>query len=569
MRTIIELINQHAVETPDKTALIILNNKGEEADKLTYGTLHRLIRQNARTLAKLAAPGARAVLSLSTSSEFAIAFLASMQAGITPVPTPSVQGRRYRDTVNGIVTDCGASVVICHDLTYEAVQALVAAAPDKNSLTAVCISRDISTDACQLAQGAPERGALAYLQYTSGSTSAPKGVAVSHQNLSQNLQMMTTAFDADASSNVVGWAPLHHDMGLVANLLHPLWRGATSILMSPETFASKPWLWPMAISHYGASISGGPNHAFDLLVRHADRILARAPDLSSWQVAFNSAEPVRHETITRFSRTFASIGFSAAAIYPCYGMAEATLLISGGQARAAPVVKSVSRAALSQGRITQPDDSGDTIKLVGCGSALAGGTICIVDPRDLRQLPDGEIGEIWVAGPNIPDGYWRQSNETKETIRATLADAPALTFLRTGDFGFVHRGELFFAGRQKDTIIIAGQLIFPQDIEYIAEHCHDGLRANSNALFAVQSSDTRETKLVLVQEVERCHRYRIAQSSCIATIRRSAQDQMNVHLDQVVLTLPGQLPKTSSGKTRRFLARVKFLQNRFATLPDN
>jgi acyl-CoA synthetase (AMP-forming)/AMP-acid ligase II len=300
---------------------------------------------------------------------------------------------------------------------------------------------------------------LAFLQYTSGSTATPKGVMVSHGNLLHNEAIIQQAFAQTSESVIVSWLPLYHDMGLIGNVLQPLYVGAHSVLMSPVAFLQSPFRWLKAISHYRATTSGGPNFAYDLCVRKITEEQKAGLDLSSWQLAFNGAEPIRAETLDRFAKAFASCGFRREAFFPCYGLAEATLFVAGKtQSNAPAVIKHFETAALSNNRVIEAtDESQDRLSLVGCGGPGMGQTILIVNPETARVCPPGDVGEIWVSGASVAGGYWNQPEATERTFHASLAESSAGPFLRTGDLGFLQAGELFVTGRLKDLIIIRGR----------------------------------------------------------------------------------------------------------------
>ncbi|MGH9362673.1 MAG: fatty acyl-AMP ligase, partial [Thermoanaerobaculia bacterium] len=325
---------------------------------------------------------------------------------------------------------------------------------------------------------------------------------VTHGNLLHNEAMIAAAFGQSASSVIVGWLPLYHDMGLIGNVLQPLFVGATCILMSPTDFLQQPWRWLDAISRYRASTSGGPNFAYELCVQKIGAEQRAGLDLSSWEVAFNGAEPVRHDTMERFARAFSPCGFRREAFYPCYGLAEATLFVSGGGKGRAPLVMAVESPALERHQVAPAaPESPSGRALVGCGRPWMGQEVAIVDPESHRRCAPGQVGEIWVAGPSVAAGYWRQPEATEQDFRARLADTGEGPFLRTGDLGFVHAGELFVAGRLKDLIILRGRNLYPQDIERTAEGSHPALRPGCGAAFSVDVEG--EERLVVVQELDR------------------------------------------------------------------
>jgi acyl-CoA synthetase (AMP-forming)/AMP-acid ligase II len=556
--TMAGLLRFYARTRPDDSAFVFLGEDNAELEELSYADLHGRAEAEAVRLAGYARPGDRAMLLFPSGLAFVVAFFACHYAGVVPVPMMPPRGRRLRDAVFSVARDCRAAVALttpdllglvsdafapleeCRDTAFMA----IAPAPAGRGR---CVP--VPSGRAGYFAGPDE---LAFLQYTSGSTSAPKGVMVSHANLDANLRMMTAAFENTARSTYVGWAPLYHDMGLIANVLEPFFVGARCVLMAPGAFARQPWLWLRAISTYGADVSGGPNYAYDLCVDRRERILREGPDLSGWRLAFNSAEPVRAATVRRFAEAFACLGFRAEAMYPCYGMAEATLLISGGSPCALPVVLTIGRQALERHRADPPAGrDGDSLEIVGCGRALAGEDVRIVDPVTRAALGDGVVGEVWVHGPNIPTGYWGMPDASAETFHAAVAGEPGRRYLRTGDFGFMKDGELFVTGRLKDMMIVRGRNIYPQDVEHIAERAHPGLRLNSAAAFLAGVEDTGREGMVLVQEVERTARRSIDPVAASMAIRRAVFDEFEITLQSIVLVEPGSIPKTSSGKIRR------------------
>jgi acyl-CoA synthetase (AMP-forming)/AMP-acid ligase II len=422
---------------------------------------------------------------------------------------------------------------------------------------------------------------LAFLQYTSGSTGTPKGVVLSHGNLLYNQRMLQQAFRHTERSTIVGWLPLYHDMGLIGTVLQPLYMGIPCVLMPPMAFLQRPFRWLQAISRFKATCSGGPNFAYDLCVRKVTPEQRATLDLSSWASAFNGAEPVRQETLERFAMAFEPCGFRRQAFHPCYGLAEATLIVSGGQKTTLPTVHTVQKSALEQHRVAtaMPGDEGAQT-FVSCGHALLKQQIVIVDPTFLTRCQPGQVGEIWVAGPSVAQGYWNRSEETAQTFQSYLADTGEGPFLRTGDLGFLHQGELVVTGRMKDVIIIRGSNHYPQDIELTVEQSHRSLRPGCGAAFSVDIAG--EERLVVVQEVER--RYQSPRrrhperrradiepgfdplcpkafdaDSIVGNIRQAVAEKHGVQVYAVMLLRAGSMPKTSSGKLQRYACRSDFL----------
>ena len=399
---------------------------------------------------------------------------------------------------------------------------------------------------------------LAFLQYTSGSTAAPKGVMVSHQNLLHNQLLIQQGFQHTQQTIVVGWLPLYHDMGLIGNVLQPLYMGVPCILMSPVAFLQRPVRWLEAISRYKATTSGGPNFAYDLCVSKITPEQRLNLDLSSWEVAFNGAEKVRVETIEQFTNAFAECGFSQKAFYPCYGLAEATLFVSGGLKAAAPVVVKVQTEALEQNQVVlSKTENGKVQKIVSCGRAILEQQIVIAHPETLTTCAPNQIGEIWVSGSSVAGGYWRRPVETENTFGAYLQDTGDGPFLRTGDLGFLQNGELFVTGRIKDLIVIRGRNHYPQDIELTAQTSHPALRPSASAAFAVEVDGSE--RLVVACEVERSYLRNGELDEVAKAIRQAIWHALELEVYGVVLLKTGSIPKTSSGKIQRLSCQAGFL----------
>jgi 8-amino-7-oxononanoate synthase/acyl carrier protein len=390
----------------------------------------------------------------------------------------------------------------------------------------------------------------------------PKGVMLTHSNLMHNSAMITYAFEHSRSGSGCFWLPLYHDMGLIGGILQPLYMGRPNTLMSPTHFLQKPVRWLQAISQSRSTISGGPNFAYDLCAEKVSAEQKRTLDLSSWSLAFNGAEPVRADTIERFSRAFAECGFRREAFYPCYGLAEATLIVAGGYKQSAAVVRSFQAAALEKHDVTpaEPGSPGSRA-LVGSGGNLLDQNIVIADPDSFEPCGSNHVGEIWVSGPSVAQGYWRREEATQETFQARLRDGRG-PFLRTGDLGFLSDGELFVTGRLKDLIIIRGVNYYPQDIERAVDQAHPKVKNGTGAAFAV--GDPGAERLVVVQETERGRNLDVAE--IIGAIRRRIAADFELAVSAVVLLKPGSIPKTSSGKIQRHACQAGYLAGTLAAV---
>jgi acyl-CoA synthetase (AMP-forming)/AMP-acid ligase II len=555
-RSLVALLARRAAEQADDRAYVFVSDRGSEEASLTFRQLHDAASALAVRLTAAARPGERAILVFPPGIEFMVAFFGCLMAGIIAVPMMMPRRNSARDASAAILADCTPTVA----LTTSA----FALRGDLRARFAHQSIRWIEVDltagdgvATDLPEPAPDD--IAFLQYTSGSTSEPKGVMVSHANLLANLEMIRLALGNTPQSTYVNWVPLYHDMGLILNALQTLYIGATCVLMAPNAFMQRPLGWLRAIAHYRAEVACSPNFGFDLCVGRYRADQMEGVDLSSLRIALNGAEPVHADTIARFIATFAPHGFDPRAIYPAYGMAEATLLISGGRRGAGHVTRGVSRAALQAHVAEAPADPDDAQTVVGCGRALSGERIAIVEPDSRARLPAGRIGEIWVSGANVARAYWRNDEATREGLNAEIAGEDG-RWLRTGDLGFVDEGgELFATGRIKDLIIIRGINHYPQDIERTVQSLDGALRENCGAAFSVPDEDGEET-LVIVQEVERTARHTIDTDEIKGLIREAVADGHELSARHIALIRPGALPKTTSGKIQRKLARKLWLE---------
>lgn len=548
--SLVALLEHHAATTPDDRAFVFLSDKGIEEAGLTFAALEAAAHAAAARLSDVAEPGDRALIVCPPGLEFIVAFFACMIARVIAVPMMVPRRLMARDSSAAIMANCDPKVVLTSP-ALESREDLRARFGDLPCLAVDPASRaPVAIDL-----PAPEAHDIAFLQYTSGSTSDPKGVVVRHGNLIANLEMIRVSLGNTRKSTYVNWVPLYHDMGLVLNALEAFYVGALCVLMSPNGFMQRPLSWLRVIHHYRAEVACGPNFGYDLCVSRYRADQMEGVDLSSWKVALNGAEPVRAGTIARFHSVFARHGFAAGAAFPAYGMAEATLLISGGRRGAGPVMRTLSRAGLQQHEVRAPASEDDAQIMVGCGRALIGERIAIVDPQTCRRLGVDRIGEIWVDGPNVARTYWRNRQASEGGLNARMVGEDGV-WLRTGDLGFIDRnGELFVTGRIKDLIIIRGNNHYPQDIERTAEAAHPSLRAAGAAAFSVPDEQGDET-LVIVQEVERTERNRIDVGEISGLIREAVNDQHELYARHIVLIRPGTLPKTTSGKVRRAMTRA-------------
>jgi acyl-CoA synthetase (AMP-forming)/AMP-acid ligase II len=562
--SVVAVLQLRAAEQPNDFAFTFLPDRGEPVS-LTFAELYKRANAVALSLTERAQRGDRAVLLFGPGLDFIVGFFGCLLAGIIAVPVMIPRRASSRDASAAILADCSPRFAITrNDLITDARPDLGERFPGIDWVFADDAVARAEEPGCALPVFG--RDDIAFLQYTSGSTSAPKGVIVSHGNLIDNSEMIRIAFGNTRQSTHICWAPLYHDMGLILNVLQSLYVGALCVLLSPVSFMQRPLSWLRAIHDYRGEVAGGPNFAFDLCVRRHRAEHMQGIDLSCWKVAFNGAEPVRAETIERFAATFAPYGFGHKTTHPAYGMAEATLLISARRRGAGPVMRAVSRGALARHRVVGPTRDDDAQMLVGCGRQLSGEHIAIVDPESRTRLGSGLIGEVWVAGPHVAQGYWQNPEATESVFRARIERDPLACWLRTGDFGFLdENGELYITGRIKDLIIIRGVNHYPQDIEETVQACHPALRLHSGAAFSLVDQRDEE-QLVVVQEIERTHRRQLAIAEIIASIREAITRQHDVAAHEIVLIGTGTLPKTTSGKIQRRLTRQMFLAGSLAVV---
>ncbi|MGE0859322.1 MAG: fatty acyl-AMP ligase [Gammaproteobacteria bacterium] len=590
--TLAHLMSVRARQQPERRAYVFLLDGDDERVEFTYAALDLAARKWAAKLAAVAEPGDRVLLVLPPGLELIAAFYGALYGGFVAVPAYPPRGERQIAKLRGVAANAQPSVMV--------------AAPDPRTGAISGFDSDWSMpvltpeEAAETAEPLPPidqlsaasrpcPDSIAMLQYTSGATGEPRGVMLTHGNLMHNSRVIAQCFEHTPDSRGVIWLPPYHDMGLIGGILQPMYVGFPVVLMSPLHVLQQPVRWLRAVSEWRATTSGGPDFAFDLC---ADRITAEQRselDLGSWQVAFTGAEPVRARTLERFEQTFSQCGFSSEAWLPCYGLAEATLMVSGRErSRPASFLRCSSRD-LELGRAA-PDPEGP--ELVGCGPVRDGQHLLIVDPQTRRACPDEHIGEIWISGPSVASGYWGRAAESDATFAARLADAPnsagtpggaprgstavqcptaphrgepslETPFLRTGDLGFLRDGELFVTGRLKELIIIAGRNHYPQDLERTVENAHPMLQARGCIVFCVEQA--HHEVLIAVAEVKRSQRLNLAgeedEQAVLRAVRSAVAREHDVQIFDLVLVRPASLPRTSSGKLRRRVCRQQYLDN--------
>ncbi|WP_329521025.1 fatty acyl-AMP ligase [Spirillospora sp. NBC_01491] len=551
----VELMCARAMEHGDQTALVFSADpfRPERDEILTYRSLDQAARRVAALLQARFAPGDRVLVLQPTGLGFASSFLGCVYAGMVPVAAPPPDGhRRQADRIAAIARDADAVAALADTTDMEALTTW-AKEQDLPGLALLDPSSEQLPPAAAWRRPPADPDALVFLQYTSGSTSDPKGVMVDHANLLANARLLALVLDLDSATVAGGWLPMHHDFGLIGLLLTPLILGGRSVLMPPMAFLKRPNAWLTLIDRHGIDFSPAPNFAFELAARRATDAEIAELDLSRWRLAVNGAEPVLASTLEGFARRFAAAGLSPTAPLPGYGMAETTLVVSGDRPGRHPVITPVDPAALERGELAPPADGSTARRLVSCGPAEVL-DIIVVDPDSGRMLPDGRVGEIWVRGPNVARGYWRRPEETALVFDVTTADGDP-GYLRTGDLGILHEGELYVTGRIKELIIVRGRNLYPQDLEAVTRTAHPALERGVGAAFSVP---VPEEEVVIVRE---CRERDPAELARVAeAVRDRLSREYGVNAQGIVLVRPGRVARTTSGKIQRRLVREQFLR---------
>ena len=568
--TLLELLRDRAERYGDKVAFDYSPDGEAEHGRLTYRELDTRARAIASSLHRQGAAGERVLVLCPSGLDFIAGLFGCFYAGAVAVPVHPPVHNRLISRVASIVADTQAGFVLSTAETQAELKAVVDGLPDGGSLR-WSVTDAVAPDAA--AEWVPpdlDPSATAFVQYTSGSTTTPKGVVLTHRNLIANLEAIGRDLGQGDNTHVVSWLPLHHDMGLIGGVLAVLYVGGNCALMPPAAFIQRPMRWLEAISRSGAGVSVGPNFALDLCVDTTSAEERAALDLSNWSRAYCGAEPVRAATLQRFAEAFAPAGFRPETFHPVYGLAEATLLVSGrAEYGAAPAVRHVDGVALRGHEVVAvaPEHPAATV-LIGCGQASHGQEIVIVDPLTRRPCRPHEVGEIWVGGASVAQGYLGKPAETKETFSAFLSETGRGPFLRTGDLGFLLDGELFVPGRLKDLVIIRGRNYYPNDIEATAQGTHPALLSGRGAAFAVTPESGGSERLIVVQEVDRSQVGEADLSEVIGAIRTAITAAHDIQAHAVVLVEPLRIPTTSSGKIRRSTCRQRFLDGQLEVLAE-
>jgi len=559
--TLVDLLLARAGRQPDRRSYVFLRDGETDEAVLTCGELERQARAIAAALVEAGAAGRPVLLCHEQGLDYVAAFFGCLFAGAIAVPAyPPEPGRlsKMLPRLQAVARDAGARFVLTSGARLEGARALVREAAGLGDAVWLASDELAAGDAGAWRHPGGSADDLAFLMYTSGSTGEPKGVMVSHRNALYNVAEFP-GFLHRPCEGLVFWAPFFHDLGMFFGILHPLYQGVLSVLLSPAAYVQRPFRWFQAISRYRATATGGPNFAYDLSVSRMRPEERDTLDLSCLNLALNGAEPVRRVTLERMVRVLGPVGFRPEALYPSFGMAEAAATVTGPGPLQETVVRSLDRREIERGRVAEAAGDGAAMVLVGLGGGLAGQTIAVVSPETRTRCAPGVVGEIWVSGPSIARGYWNRPEETEESLCARLADTGEGPFLRTGDLGFLADGELFVAGRLKDLIILRGVNHHPEDLEVTVEGCNPALRPSLGAAFAVEEDG--QERLAIAWEVQPAPGLDLER--IVGDIRQAVAEVHEVEVWAVELLEPRAIPKTSSGKIQRRTCAAAFAAGSF------
>lgn len=552
-QSLVDLVLWQAEHRTDKTVYTFLSDGEEETEHLSFSDLDRRAQQIGALLTEHNLRGERALLLYQPNLDYIAAFLGCLYAGVIAVPAYPPRNNRNLGRLQAIIDDAQAKIALTSSELIKKITSMFSTVEGLKDVKLIPTNVDLSGYEDKWIHPEVPNDYLAFLQYTSGSTGNPKGVMLSHANLLHNLTMINESYVVTPESKAVIWLPPYHDMGLIGGLLGTIHGGAHTYYMPPAAFLQRPMRMVEAISKYKASISGGPNFTYDLLVNKSTPEIIETLDLSSWRVAFNGAEPVRQETLDRFYKTFAPCGFNQTALFPCYGLAESSVFVCSSRIDALPVIKRFDKKELEQNKLVL-SDAEDARTLVGSGHFTGDQVVKIIDPETKLEVANGDMGEVWVKGQSVSKGYWNRQEASEKTFQNYLADTNDGPYLATEDRGFFIGNELFIAGRIKDLIIVRGVNHYPQDIERTVEVCHPSLRLGGGAAFSVEVND--EEKLVIAHEVDFRQDPDIRQVA--AAMQLAVAENHDLQLHALVLVKPGRIPKTSSGKIQRYAARLGY-----------
>ena len=568
--SLVHILRRRAKYQPHRLAYRILKDGEYDEVILTYEDLDRRARSIGAMLQSTTTEGDRALLVYPPGIDFIAAYFGCLYARVLAVPVyPPHPARLERalPLILSIAADARPKVALLNSSLADVIKSKETSRAEFGHIKLLATDDDEIENWPELWKQPEIKGDdIAFVQYTSGSTTNPKGVLVSHDNLLHNLELIGRSFGASSDSHGVIWLPPYHDMGLIGGILQPLFNGFSVTLIPHMQFLQRPFRWLHAISRFKGTISGGPNFVYDLCVSKIKSEQREQLDLSHWEVAFNGAEPVYHKSLDQFADYFAPCGFRRKAFFPCYGLAESTLMVTGGPIDRPPLVRHLMNPGLEQDRvIISNEKSADSRTLVSSGQNMSNQIIRIINVETLIPCLDDEIGEIWVSGLSVARGYWNNPEETKFTFGARLSNSSEGPFLRTGDLGFLHEGELYITGRIKNLIISGGKNHYPHDIERIVESSHTAIRPSGSAVFSITNSESEDIIVV----VEIFHRLEVKTEEVLAAIRNAVSLHHGMQLYDIILTKPGGIPRTTSGKIKHFFCKKEYIAGNLTEIIDS
>lgn len=568
LRDMVDLAQRRAAALPEQIAYSFVqydHDVSGHVKAVSYADVDFGARAAAACLQKYNPRGKRVILIFPPGIEYILSFFACLYAGALAVPVYPPVSARDGTRALSIITNAAPDFILTCDLFERQARQLASSLSRPVTIINVRHIPDGNADDWV----APDINAesIAFLQYTSGSTGSPKGVMISHGNLLHNLELISENFEAGPESRGVIWLPPYHDMGLIGGILVPMYNAFPVTLMSPLDFLQEPVRWLRAVSEHQADISGGPNFAYELCVDRIAPQEVRQLDLSSWTLAFNGSETIRLQTVKRFVKKFGTCGFRMEAFYPCYGLAESTLIVTGGRKSEFPKTITLGNELLTQNKaqaMRKTDRKGRfETTLTGCGRPLIRDFI-IVDPETHALKADNEVGEVWIRGPSVACGYWHASGETGQQFHAYTQGAADGPFFRTGDLGFLNGGEFYLTGRRKELILINGRNYYPVDIEYSVEQSYPAFRKGCAAAFSVDTSAGE--RLVVVQEVRRADVKSFDVQKAATAVFQAVLIKNGLHVAEVAFLAPSTIPKTTSGKICRISCLAQYRSGKLGAI---
>ena len=563
--SLVDIIQSRAKYQPQRLAYRFLVDGEDEEEVMNYEELDRRARSVGALLQSSLKAGDRALLFFQPGLDFITTYLGCLYAGVIAVPSYPPHSARLHISLPGIrrmAADAGAAAILLNKPLFDAIHARNDIQSEFGSIKLLVTGvHEIEQLAAHYRRPAIAGNDLAFLQYTSGSTSIPRGVMISHSNLMHNMSVIEKYFDVTEKTHSVIWLPPYHDMGLIGGILQPLYSGFPVTLMPHLTFLQRPFRWLQAMSRFRATISAAPNFAYDLCIRKITPQQLQLLDLSHWKSAFVGAEPVYHKTLDKFADYFSQCGFRREAFVPCYGLAESTLLVCAKPKDLLPTIRHFQQQKAIENKIAVSTEKSEESQqtLVSCGNISSGQILKIVNPNTHVQCKPEEEGEIWIKGPSVAGGYWNNTAETIATFNAQLSDNSETHFLRTGDLGFICEGELYVTGRLKDLIISEGKNYSPYDIERSVEASNPDICPLSCAAFSI-INDGHEVVIIVAEVTSKIF---VNEEEIINSIRTTVSLNHGLHVHVVKLTKPGSIPRTTSGKIIRFRCREQYSSGLF------